>query len=254
MKRSLFIALSLFLTQTLFSQDLRIYHGETSESVFLKQNDKLSNVSRESAKIVRGIDGIVTISILNPNPFFYNYEIKTEDVDIVDDYSDQFADLVNLITSLPDVSDHFKSDGARLAPAVSSFGRYRDALGILDAEIKSTKRSIQKSDRPEPVEEALNRSINSSGFGFRAAIDAIQKQPLDKGHFNSPTLEKDLNDMLETAITDGTFNSSLSLGDVGTNPTLEGLFKQAFQHLNNNLATIVNEILQVSKKDRILRF
>jgi hypothetical protein len=171
----------------------------------------------------------------------------------VDDYSDQFSELVTLITSLPDISDQFNGASAR-APVPTKFDIYRDGLLSLDKEIKVAKGAIEASDRPESIKEAFDRVINSNGFGFRAAIDAIQKLSLVKGHFNSKSLEKDLNDMLQAAIDNGTFNSSLNLGAVGTNPTLEGLFKQAFMHLNNNLATTVNKIVEVTKKDRILRF
>ncbi|MBG9376894.1 hypothetical protein I5907_11645 [Panacibacter sp. DH6] len=250
MKKVFFIGLSIFFKQAIYSQDVRIYHGEKSESVFLKQNEKLEDVSKEPVKIIRNVDGIVSISILNPNPFFYNYEIKTEDVDIVDDYSDQFSELVKLITSMPEISDHFK--GARIAP--TTFNQYKTSLETLHGEIKTAKLAIQKSDQPESVKEAFDRSINNDGRGFRAAIETIQKISLDKGHFNSQTLEKDLNDMLETAIKDGSFNTDLNLGAVGSNPTLEGLFKEAFQHLNNNLASLVKQIIDVTKRDRIIRF
>ncbi|HWJ27090.1 MAG TPA: hypothetical protein VNS32_11140, partial [Flavisolibacter sp.] len=152
MRRLLFIACILLFKQHVFSQDLRIYHGEKSESVFLKQNDGLNSLSRESVKIVRGKDGMVTIAIVNPNPFFYNYEIKTEDVDIVDDYSNQFSELVKLVTSLPDVANHFK--GAARAAGANAFNNYQDALTNLHDQIEEVKTAIQNSDIPETVTEA----------------------------------------------------------------------------------------------------
>ena len=109
MHKLIFLAFSLLFLKPLFSQDVRIYHGERTESVFLRQNDGLKNLNRESVSNVWGVDGIVTITIVNPNPFFYKYEIKTQDIDIVDDYSNQFAELVKLITSMPEIADHFKT-------------------------------------------------------------------------------------------------------------------------------------------------
>lgn len=254
MKKTLFILVLLTVKQMLFSQDIRIYHGEKSESVFLKRNDKLENVSRESVKIVRGIDGIVSISIVNPNPFFYKYEIKTENVDITDDYSNQFAELVKLITSLPDISDHFKAPGAPARVAGTNFDSYRKAIENLDGDIKKATGFIQKSDKPELVKEAFDRILNSSGYGFRSAIENINTLPNGARQFNSKTLEKDLNDILEAAIKDGSFSASLNLGAIGANIALEGLFKQAFLQLNNNLAGVADKIIQVTTKERILRF
>ncbi|HWJ91798.1 MAG TPA: hypothetical protein VNR87_11840, partial [Flavisolibacter sp.] len=252
MRRLLFIACILLFKQHVFSQDLRIYHGEKSESVFLKQNDGLNSLSRESVKIVRGKDGMVTIAIVNPNPFFYNYEIKTEDVDIVDDYSNQFSELVKLVTSLPDVANHFK--GAARAAGANAFNNYQDALTNLHDQIEEVKTAIQNSDIPETVTEAFNRVVGAGGNGFRAAIDAIRKKSAHKADFNSKTLQKDLNDLLDVSIKDGTFNTALRLGAIGSQPVLEGLFKEAFQNLNNSMATIVNRIIEVTKKDKILRF
>ena len=252
MRKLVFFALAALLQQTLFGQDLRIYHGEQSESVFLRRNDRLQNVNRESVTIVRGVDGIVTITVVNPNPFFYKYEIKTEDVDIVDEYSNQFADLVKLITSIPEIADHFKTATGARAPA-SKFDAYKTALQNLSNEIKTAKDAIKKSDHPETIKEAFDRKTNAQGFGFRAAIESIQKISSDKGHFNSPTLEKDLNDMLQASIDDGSFNAAFNLGAAGTQPDLEALFKQAFQELNNNLATSIGKIIDITKQDRIIR-
>lgn len=258
MRKLLILVMAVSLQQTLSGQDLRIYHGEKSESVFLRQNDRLQNLSRESVTIVRGVDGIVTIAVANPNPFFYKYEIKTEDVDIVDDYSSQFADLVKLITSMPEIADHFKSaTGARAplanAPA-SKFVEYKAALTTLSGEIKSAREAIKTSDHPETAQEAFDRITNPKGFGFRAAIENIQKISPNKGHFNSGTLEKDLNDMLQAAIDDGSFNEAFNLGAVGTQPGLEALFKQAFQQLDNNLAASIGKIIDITKQDKIIRF
>jgi|SRR5579863_1766518 len=258
MRKLLFSALALLVQQTLFGQDLRIYHGEKSESVFLRQNDRLQSLNRESVTIVRGVDGIVTITIANPNPFFYKYAIKTEDVAIVDEYSNQFADLVKLITSMPEIADHFKTAaGGRIAAvADSKFDTYEKALTALSGEIKSAKDAITKSDHPETPQEAFDRKTNADGFGFRAAIETIQKLSGEKGHFNSGTLEKDLNDMLQAAIGDpaGSFNAAFNLGAAGTQPVLEGLFKQAFQQLDNSLATTISKIIDITKQDKIARF
>ncbi|MDO1449181.1 hypothetical protein Q0590_23090 [Rhodocytophaga aerolata] len=255
MKKLLLIVLFSFFHQVLFSQDIRIYHGEISESVFLKQNDKLENSSRESVKITRGVNGIVTIHILNPNPFFYNYEIKTEDVDIKDDYSDQFAELVKLINALPDVSNLLANSipvPAAVGGGPSSFDIYKTYLVLLNTDLTNAKSFIEASDRPETVEEALKRVSNNAGYGFRAAVAKIQQNlPSVKGRFNSKSLEKDLNDILEQAVSDGTFDASLTLGG---DATLIALFKSAFLGLNNQLATAVKEILKVTEKDRIIRF
>ena len=253
MRKLVFFALAVLLQQTLFGQDLRIYHGEKSESVFLRQNDRLQSLNRESVTIVRGVDGIVTITVANPNPFFYKYEIKTEDVDIVDDYSNQFADVVKLITSMPEIADHFKSATGGRAPA-SKFNAYKTALETLSSEIKNAKAAIKKSDHPETPKEAFDRKVNPDGFGFRAAIEYILKISSDNGHFNSSTLEKDLNDMLQAAIDDGTFDTAFKLTAAGATPDLKDLFKQAFQQLNNNLATSIAKMLDITKQDKIVRF
>jgi hypothetical protein len=256
MKAFLFLLLSLFSNLILFSQDIRIYHGEKSESVFLKRKDKLEDISRESVKILRNVSGIVSISIVNPNPFFYKYELKTEDVDIVDDYSNQFSDLVKIITSIPDISDHFKGAAPRTAaPAPpTQFDMYRDVLIALNKEFQQVETAVKKSDQPETIKEAFDRIPSTSGRGFRAAISEIQSINAGKGHFNSKTLEKDLNDMVETSIADVSFNTALSLGSIGSKPSLEAAFKQAFLLLNGNLATAADKIIQITKKDKILRF
>lgn len=248
----------MFLCVQLFGQDIRIYHGEKAESVFLKKNDKLENSSKESIRITRSVNGIITINILNPNPFFYNYEIKTEDVEIKDDYSDQFADLVKLISALPDLvaPTTINPFAARyVAPrggaAATKFDEYQSYILLLNADIKSAKTAIESSDRPETVDEALKRVSNPSGFGFRSAIATIQGLPASTTRFNSKTLEKDLNDILDASIADGTFDSSFNIAG---NAALLALYKAAFKGLNNQLLGTVNEILKVTQKDRIIRF
>lgn len=243
--------LLLFITHVLFSQDIRVYHGGKSESVYLKQNDRLDNLSRETVKIARGKDGIVSISIVNPNPFFYTYEIKTEDVEIEDEYTDQFAELVELITAIPDVSDNFKKAGARLGPIEDNFDKYKKALENLGKQIDEAKRIIKTSDNPETVREAFRREINTSGFGFRAAIDKLQKLPAIEANFNSPTLEKDLNKLLDATIGDPSFDTRMGLG---SNASLLEMFKQAFQNLNKSLASTITQFVDLTKKDRIVRF
>ncbi len=251
-----YIVFLLLLSNLSFSQDVRIYHGEKAESVYLKGNENIENASRESVPIIRGTDGIVSICILNPNPFFYKYEIKTEDVEIVDEYSNQFADLVKLLINLPDVSDHFKGITARETHTLSEskFTQYRNALENLKGEIEIVKDAIEKSDHPETIREAFDRIANNNGYGFRSALGTIEKQSTKNAHFNSSTLLKDLNELLEAAIKDSSFNLNLSLGIKGTNPTLEDLYKEAFMHLNSNLAATINSIIDITKKDRILRF
>lgn len=258
MKKLFAIFSLLFFKQALLSQDIRVYHGEKGESVFLKQNDKLENSSKENVKIIRGPNGIVTIHILNPNPFFYNYGIETEDVDIKDDYTDQFAELVKLISALPDLSNPATNPfSARVvgppvrAAGAPSFDTYQTYIEQLDRELKNAQNIILQSDQPETAEEALKRISNSAGYGFRAAISAIQQLPSGTGHFNSKSLEKDLSDILETADRDGTFASSLG---VAANPALKSLYKSAFLGLNNRLVTAIKEILKVTEKDRIIRF
>jgi len=265
MPRILSILVIIFLNQVVLSQDIRIFHGNKSESVFLKQSDKLENVPRESVKIVRGTDGIITISIVNPNPFFYTYEIKTEDVAIVDDYSNQFSDLVKLLSSLPDFPVEVKNasvPGTQRAiaaragvpvviPPSPGFEDYSAVLVELDKQIKQANSFIETSDNPETVQEAFGRIVNSHGFGFRAAVYNIGTLPSKKGSFRSLTLEKDLNNMLEAAITDGSFDSKLNIGG---NATLLQLFKLAFQGLNSKLAGTVTQIRDLTKKDGVVRF
>ena len=257
MRTLLSIVFLLFFKQVLFSQDVRIYHGEKSESVFLKQNDKLENSSKETVKIIRGANGIVTIHILNPNPFFYNYEIKTEDIDIKDDYSDQFAELVKLINSLPDLSNAGanpftgSTSGTARGVGPTSFDTYKTYIDSLYKDLNDAKRFIETSDRPETVEEALKRINNNAGHGFRTAIANIQGLPSGKGRFNSRSLEKDLNDILKVAVSDNSFAASLNIAG---SASLQTMFESAFKGLNNQLATSVKEILKVTEKDRIMRF
>lgn len=191
MKQLLISVFFLTISQVLFGQDVRIYHGERSESVFLKYTDKLEHVGREPVKIVRSTEGMVTVTVVNPNPFFYNYEVKTEDIELVDDYSDQFSELVGLITSMPEISAQLDSRGARLAPGVDKkkFGEYETALKIVNNQIKKAKNVIKKSDKPELLKEAFDRVSNTNGFGFRAAIDEIQKILIHESGFNSKTLD-----------------------------------------------------------------
>lgn len=266
MKKLFWILLIVSMKQTIFGQDIRVYHGERNESVFLKEHEKLENSSRESVRIIRRTNGIVAIHILNPNPFFYNYQIKTEDVDIKDDFSDQFAQLVKLINALPDLAQPStnpfagSTSAAQRAAALpvpgptpppSAFDVYKIYIEQLDKDIREAKGYIEKSDQPETIEEALKRVPNSAGFGFRAAVDNIKKLPSLKAHFNSSTLEKDLNDQLEAADADNTFAISLN---VVANPNLKALYKSAFKGLNNRLVNAVNEILKVAEMERVIRF
>ncbi|WP_020532540.1 hypothetical protein [Flexithrix dorotheae] len=253
MKKLLFILILFLIKHISFCQDLRIYHGENSESVFLKKNDKLENSSKQNVKIVRQVNGIVTINILNPNPFFYNYEIKTEDIEIKDEYSNQFAELVTLINSLPDLANPGTNIfSQRIIPlAATSFDIYQNYITQLDKDIKEAKKYIKISDQPETAEEAMKRIINDKGYGFRAAIFNIKSIPSDIARFNSESLEKDLNDILEKADADGSFVASLGLG---ANPTLKSLYKSAFMSLNKQLVSIVKDILKITEKARIIRF
>lgn len=252
MKLSFTLLFFLFKIVLIQSQDLRIFHGEYSESVFMRPNETVANASREKINIIRGTDGIISITIINPNPFFYSYEIKTEDVEIVDDYSNQFEEVVKLLGSIPDISDITNPPGRIVT--TTSYDNYLLALQNVDAELEEAKVAIEKSDTPELIQEALDRKINSSGFGFRSAIDDIRKLSSAKNHFNSRTLEEDLNALLQKTIDDGTFNSNLGLGTIGTNPTLEALYKKSYQSLNSTLASNVNKIIQTTQRERVLRF
>ena len=254
MRNSLTIIFILLFKQGLFSQDIQIYHGAKSESVFLKKKDKVEDASREKIKIIRSVNGTVSISIVNPNPFFYNYEIKTEDIDIVGEYSDQFSELVKLITSIPDIATSLpKSKTSRgvVLPPIGTYATYKEALLSIDNDIKEAKKYIDTSDNPESKVEGFNKSINSNGYGFRAASLNIKKLSSDKYHLNSKTLEKDINDLLETTIKDGSFSASLG---VAGNTELEALFKHAFQSLNADLVSKVKKIIEVTQKDDVIRF
>lgn len=259
MKNYLLILAIVLCSQPSFCQDLRIYHGSGAESVFLKRHENAANSSRESLTITRGVDGMVTIHILNPNPFFYNYEIKTADTEIKDEYSDQFAELVKMINALPDLANPTSGPFgqrtvARLLPgnpAETTFDKYNAIILALDSEIKSAKSYILLSDNPETLDEALRRVGNSSGYGFRSAVASIKILSSEKSHFNSKTLEKDLDDALEVAISDGSFSTALG---IAANAPLQSLYKAAFKGLNKQLTGTINEIVKVKNKETILRF
>jgi hypothetical protein len=262
MRTFLIIIVLILSKQFLYSQDVRIYHGDGSQSVFLKQHEKLENSSKESVRIIRAVNGIVTIHILNPNPFFYNYEIKTEDVDIKDDYSDQFAELVKLINALPDFASSAASPfAARVggmgglrplaAPGATKFDEYQTAIQGLNTDLTSAKTFVETSDQPETPDEALRRVGNNAGLGFRAAIAKIQGLPSNKYHFNSLTLEKDLTDLLDASVADSSFETDLNIAG---NASLIALYKSAFKGLNSQLVKTVKDILSVTGKDRIIRF
>jgi len=253
MKKSVLIAFLLLLNQLVFCQDIRIYHGKNSRSAFLSEDDDSENFKREIIKIIRSTEGIVSIVVVNPNPFFYNYEIKTEDVDILEEYTDQFSELAKLITSLPDFNSTLPNPSAtrRLQDPKKGFEIYRESLVNLSNEIKNANALIEKSDQPESLDEALGRRSNSYGFGFRAVVDTIENISPDKGHFNSKTLAEDLSKMLKVAIDDKSFDTVLNI--IG-NPILQELFRDAFEHTNTNLVTTVNKIIQITKKDDVIYF
>jgi len=229
-------------------QDVRVYHGQQSESVYLKPGDNAENSSKEPVAIVRASNGIVTINILNPNPFFYNYEIKTEDVDITDDYSDDFAELVKIIGNLPDLQNA-KAAAARVV--ATKFSNYVNSMKALSEEITEVNTAIQNSDQPETIDEALRRISNPSGYGFRSVIATIRNQDSKGGHFNSKSLKKDLTDALEAAIADSSFDTGLG---VAGNSALHNLYASAFRALNQQYISTVSEILKTAQKDLILRF
>ncbi|MBV9987424.1 MAG: hypothetical protein JO301_07075, partial [Chitinophagaceae bacterium] len=236
MKKLPFILLLLIGQTSLYAQDIRVYHGRKSESFFLKPHDPIVARPRQSVEIIRKKDGFVTIAVINPNPFFYSYEIKTEDVEIKDDYADQFSALVKMIMSAPEVTEALSTGRAAPRKAVATdFDLYWSALTKLSGQINAVKDQIQKSDAPESVKDAFD---GSTRHGFRAAAKKVDDQPRRKGDFNSPTLEKDLNDMLDAAIATRAFDTSFCLTK-GLDPVLCDRYLEAFRYMNASLASTV---------------
>jgi hypothetical protein len=237
----------------LYSQDLKIYHGRQGESE-LSLDDKRTRIKHgESIPLKRNASGVVTISIENPNPFFYTYEIKTEEVTIVEDYSNQFSDLVKLLSAVPEFIGSVEPFYQKLAPIATprKFDVYINILKNLHQQLKEVNSYINISDNPETINEALNGETNQNGYGFRSAVKKIESISNDKGNFGSSTLEDDLNNFLEDAIKDGSLDSILNRS--GDSEVIS-IYISTFKVFNKWLSEQVSKIKEVTKSNSVVIF
>lgn len=249
MKKNFLTLFSCLSACVIFAQeaDIRVYHGKQGESVFLDDKNNSSNSGRRKMKFIRSKDDTIYITVQNPNPFFYKYEINTEDFDIVDDTPDVslLAEVLNglLSSQTPGTtsSPFSKSDAA-----TSKFATYQEFLNNLYSDISEAKNYIENSDNPESKSEALDYITNSSGKGFRAASDGIQSL----ASFKIDKLQEKLDDLLKKAVEDRSLYTSLSI----TTGDGEKIIEEAYKLLNKNFVTTIDQILKIAKEDRIIRF
>jgi hypothetical protein len=244
---TLSLILSISFIDPCSAQDIRIFHSGRNESVLLtSKQDKNSSGWPDS--LVKGVDGNSSfqIVVVNPNPFFYTYELKSEEFEIRDDLPSA-DDLIGIITSLINIpgSTPVGQQLARVIPAApTTFEIYLAQLKSVKADIDSAKAAIERSDVPESREEALT-GVRTSGF--RRAVDVINALPAFK---NYESLSTDLDKALDNSVSDGSFAINFAAADA----TSKELYKQAFKLLNVQLGSVVNDVEKVLESPAQLSF
>jgi len=246
--------LFLFLyLQATAQEDISIYHGKRGEStIFLGNKDAHTSSWKDSTVFIKSKGEKVEIVILNPNPFFYSYEIKMEEFEIADNFPD-ITELLAAINALPDLQQK-AADGSKVfrpAPPVpaTALQRYQKVISDLSAEIKDVKSKILMSDQPESKEEALTGALAVNGY--RMAVQYIKLRPVGKGHFNSPTLEADLKEYLDAALQDPALTQNVAAAE--TDRVTE-VYAESFTLLDQKLVETINAIKKASNADPVIRF
>ena len=248
--------LSLLSVATIAQNNyLKIYHGMGNETrIFQGKTTQFDGTWNEDIKIIKAKESLITIEIINPNPFFYKYEIKTEDFDIKDNFPD-LSELLSAINAIKDLSSSQSSNSGNRSALLNDnpsngLKKYQDILADLYDNINSAKNFLLRSDPPESIQEALGYTGTN---GFRGAIKNIEDlpggKPNEKGLFNSESLQKDLDSFLGAAENDGTLFTGI------TNNDIKKGYKEAFELLNKQLTATVDEIKKTIKtENRVLIF
>ena len=257
MKKYIFSPILLALYVCAAAQDMRVYHGAGGQSAWFKPGeDERSSHWSDSSVLIRPYGDNVEIVVLNPNPFFYSYELKLEDFEVKDDMPD-ITDLLDAVNALPDIAGK-AGTGSKVFPMVRPAGgttptdleTYNEMLHTLSDEINMIRKAILQSDNPEGKADALTG--NTSGRGFSGVQATITLQSHATGHFNSPTLKDDLDKALEKAATDASITQNIT--DLNDADKAVEMYKTAFGLLNAQLASIVDQIKKLSSSDVVLHY
>jgi hypothetical protein len=196
---------SLVLSWTAFSQDLKFFHGRPNENVLYDAGSR----TVIEPKIRKDQGETFSLQILNPNPLFYNYdikyqqqELKSEDKEITDLFSMLNTILASRVSGGPGAAKRLTGrDSVQLA-------NYKAAIDTLTTDINTAKQYIINSDIPELPQDALAQ--RRSG-GLRNAIDRINALSNGQFHFNSGTLLNDLTVLSNSINIEPILKESLSL-------------------------------------------
>lgn len=256
MKNLLFFSVFFFIELNLLGQDIKIYHGNSNTSVMIEETTQRSIPlgSNKSFELVRDANDMVIISILNPNLYFYKYEIKTEDVDIKEDYADDFSEIVKLINALPDIESYVpaslvgKMVEARKAAKTekTDFENYADYLKWVESRINIAKGYIQKSIKAESFKEAVDGAFSVDGYGFNSAVRLIENIPIFN---NVEDSIKRLNNFFEKTKEKDFFITMNAASD-----SQKQLSLAAFKSLNDQIVNALKGIVKIKEKDKVIYF
>lgn len=235
----LLIAVFLLGINCLYSQnkiDIFVYHGTNNTTLWdYGKNQFLSDIP-----IIKAKGQTVNIRIVNPNPLFYSYEFKQNDVEIKEDFPD-ISSLLAVVRSTMAGSEALFNDG-------TDYDVYLRTLTQLEAEVEKAKVYLKESDKPETLEEAVSGGTTG---GLKLAIVKIDEELSNEpGHFNSATLADDLKNALE-AIPDSTGM------DVTTIKAFKALNIYYIQEVNeikalispNGLQSVITSTFNVTEKE-----
>ncbi len=207
----------LFTSMASFSQNLYVYHGRNGETAVYLKDEKSSSVRNYDTRLDQGKK--VSIRIMNPNPLFYKYTIKSEE----QKSESENEDVTNALSVLSGILIPKMPAGAA-AGVVSpepTYEAYKEAINELLNDIKVAQKYIKDSDKPE---EAFSTSRIS---GYVGVIDKINEEiSAEKNRFNSSTLSTDLTALLNAVVTS----------------SIDAVSKKAFELLNESLVQKVKDI------------
>ncbi|MGZ3838962.1 MAG: hypothetical protein ACXVBI_10355, partial [Flavisolibacter sp.] len=181
--RFIFLIFILLISSHLWGQDITIYHGRDQAEILYNRT-----IKRKGDVLYLKKGEFVTVKVLNPNQLFYEYSFKQDNTDIKDENPDLSSLLkaFSLVLGTPSAGSGLSAD---------EYNTYKSDLEAVAGEIQAAKNIIAQSDESESRADAIAENNNG---GLRAVLKKLRdRNELSdaKGHFNSPTLETDLNSL-----------------------------------------------------------
>ncbi|WP_343307790.1 hypothetical protein AAHN97_11665 [Chitinophaga niabensis] len=237
MRKTVLLLSIIMLTQTIYAQDIQVYHGRKKETtVYNSKGESVTNY-----RLYKKQKDAVSIRILNPNPIFYKYELKYQESEIEAE-SKEITDLLVQISVALVARTTPPVAGA--APGVEpTYKIYQDALNKLLDEINTAKKYVAGSDNPELPKEA--REFRRTG-GLRKAIDQIDALPATANHFNDPKLLDNLNTLCNQIVNiDDYIKKGLLLLNTSIVQNVNNIKKSA---TDQAVATVITADFNVTEK------